>query len=73
MELEIKHTINVLSGQFLKYFETYKAIYMTFKVTLLAQKKAGTNYGYWWNPIEWSNHILKSETNENSEICLAHA
>ena len=39
---------------------------MKFKTARYTQNKAGLTY-YWQNQIGWSNHILKSEINENSE------
>ena len=64
MEIEVRYTRNEPPGQ---YFEQYKANSMKFKITSCAQNKAGLTYDYWQNPIEWSNHIMKSEINENSE------
>ena len=62
-----------MSIQFLKYFEQYKANQIKFKTTRYAQNKAGLKYDYWQNPIEWSNHIMKSEINENSESSSKNA
>ena len=67
MEIEMTYTRNELPSQFLQYFEQYKANSIKFKTTRYAPNKAGLTYGYSQNPIEWSNHILKSEINENSE------
>ena len=67
MEIEVRYTRNEPPGQFLQYFEKYKAISLKFKATRHVQNKAGLTYDYWQNPIEWSNHISKSEINENSE------
>lgn len=57
----------------MKYFETYKANFIKFNLTHVAQKKSGNDYDYWQNPIEWPNHMSKSAINENSEICSVHA
>ena len=65
--MEVSYTRNDPPGQFLQYFEQYKANSMKFKISRYAQNKAGLTFDYWQNPIEWSNHITKSEINENSE------
>ena len=73
MEIEVRYTRNEPPGQFLQYFEQFKANAMKFKTTRYAQNKAGLTYDYWQNPIEWSNHITKSEINENSESSSKNA
>ena len=72
MEIEVRYTRNEPPGQFFQYFEQFKANAMKFKTTRYAQNKAGLTYDYWQNPIEWSNHIAKSEINENSESSSKH-
>ena len=73
MEIKVRYTRNEPPGQFLQYFEKYKTISLKFKATRHVQNKAGLTYDYWQNPIEWSNHISKSETNENSESSSKNA
>ena len=73
MEIEVRYTRKEPPGQFLQYFEQYKANSMRFKTPRFAQNKAGLTYDYWQNPIEWFNHITKSEINENSESISKNA
>ena len=47
MEIEVRHTRNEPPGQFLQYFEQYKANSMKFKTTRYAQNKAGLTYDCW--------------------------
>ena len=39
---------------------------MKFKTTRYSQNKAGLTNDYLPNPIEWYNHIMKSENSESS-------
>ena len=73
MEIEVRYTRKEPPGQFLQYFEQYKTNSMKFKTPRFAQNKAGLTYDYWQNPIEWSNHITKSEINQNSESISKNA
>ena len=61
METEVSYTRNEPPGQFLQYFEQYKANSMKFKISRYVQNKPGLTFDYWQNPIEWSNHITKSK------------
>ena len=66
-------TKNEPPGQFLQYFQQYKANSMKFMTTKYAQSKAGLTHDYWQNPIEWFNHITKPKIKENSESSSKNA
>lgn len=67
LAIEVKYTRNEPAGKFVSYFDEYKATSMKHKMTKFAQRQGGIDYTYWQNPIEWSNHVAKSEIDANSE------